>query len=231
MNFANMAEAKVIQLHEDPTLSDLIARSKGVRKNFIIVRDAETNAIIQTKENLVLQTGREFNLRKIFGIPYNSETLANLNERTICLFGIGSGGTPSADPFNPIAPTPTDANLNTKVAFRTVATGNALPAGDDTKYYGMETLGGNDSYYTKRFTGSPTLVVDPLNDECYVKLTLDIVKEDARGTIISELGLYSARLVGTNYLDPKIATRVSFQSEPLGAATNKALVIEYYVYA
>ena len=222
---------KIIQLREDPVLSDLIKRSNGVKKNFIVVRDAETGAVVQTRSNLVLQTGREFNLRKIFGVPYASETTANLNERTICLFGIGSGGTPLADPFNPIAPTPADVELNTRVAFRTLVEGEALPAGDTAKYHSKETLGGNDHYYTKRFTGSPVLVVDAPNDEVYVKITLDIVKEDARGSIISELGLYSARLVGSNYLDPKIATRVTFQSEPLAVETNKALVIEYYVYA
>ena len=222
---------KIIQLREDPVLSDLIKRSNGVKKNFIVVRDVETGAVVQTRSNLVLQTGREFNLRKIFGIPYASETTANLNERTICLFGIGSGGTPLADPFNPIAPTSLDVELNTRVAFRTLTEGTALPAGDNTKYYGKETLGGNDRYYVKRFTGNPILVVDAPNDDVYVKLTLDIVKEDARGSIISELALYSARVVGGNYLDPKIATRVTFQSESLAVETNKALVIEYYVYA
>ena len=45
---------KIIQLREDPVLSDLIKHSDGVKKNFIVVRDAETGAVVQTRSNLVL---------------------------------------------------------------------------------------------------------------------------------------------------------------------------------
>ena len=227
----NNSGTQVISLSEDPILADLIGRSNPHAKhNFIVVRDPETGAILQTRTNLVVRKGREFNLRKIFDIPYDNETQVILDKRSINLFAIGSGGTPTADPFNPLAPTPADVGMSKEVPFRVVPTGQSLPAEDAGKYHDARTLGGNTSYYKKTYS-SKAIVTDDVNDDYYVKLTLDITEKDARGAIVSELGLFSAVKNGAQLIDPRVATRVTFQSEALSQETNKALVIEYYVYA
>ena len=86
----------------------------------IVLKDPETGTILGYRKNLVVRTGREFNLRKIFGMSYNSETITQLNNRTINLFSIGKGGSAASDPFSPLPVTATDQNMNTEVAFRSI---------------------------------------------------------------------------------------------------------------
>ena len=231
MNPLAQPSTKILSLKDDPILSDLIGRSNPSEKNnFIVIRDAATGAVLMTRKNLVVRKGREFNLRKIFDIPYDGETQTILDQRSINLFAIGSGGVPVADPFNPLAPTPADINMSKEVPFRVIPSGESLPVEDVAKYHDARTVGGNTSYYKKTYS-SKAIVTDDANDDYYVKLTLDVTEKDARDAIISELGLYSAVKNGAQFTDPRIATRVTFQSEALSQATNKALVIEYYVYA
>lgn len=226
-----MQDTKLISLNDELALQDLINEdTTGDKYNFIIVRDTETGAILQTRKNLVVRGGREFNLRKLFGIPYNSESITQLNTRTINMFGIGEGGTPSAEPFSPIAPTPADTTLSKEVPFRSVATGVALTGGDELKYHDKRVVTSNDAYYKKLFTAKE-LVMDTSNNDYYVKMTLDITDKDARGTYISELALFTSMVNGTSYTAPLIATRVTFQTEPLSVDTKKGLSIDYYVYA
>lgn len=226
-----MQDTKLITLNDDLDLQDMIGQGASDDKyNYIIVRDAETGTILQTRKNLVVRNGREFNLRKLFGIPYGSESITQLNTRTINLFGIGEGGTPSGEPFSPIAPTPADAGLTKEVPFRSVTKGVALTGGDELKYHDKRVVVANDAYYKKLFTAKE-LVMDNANNDYYVKMTLDITDKDARGTYISELALFTSMVNGTVHTTPLIATRVTFQTEPLSVDTKKGLSIDYYVYA
>lgn len=226
-----MQDNKLITLNDDLALQDLIGQNASDDKyNYIVVRDVETGVVLQTRKNLVVRSGREFNLRKLFGIPYGSESIAQLNTRTINMFGIGEGGTPSAEPFSPIAPTPTDAALNKEVPFRSVPTGTPLVGNDELKYHDKRTVASTDAYYKKLFTAKE-LVLDNINNDYYVKMTLDITDKDARGTYISELALFTSMVTGSVHTAPLITTRVTFQTEPLSVDTKKGLSIEYYVYA
>ena len=223
-------KSDILTLSDDSTLRDLIGQENpNKRNNFIVVRDPVTGKILQTRKNLVVRKGREFNLRKMFNIPYPTENQTQLNNRVINVFGIGSGGTPIADPFNPIAPTPADVGLSKEVAFRTMPNGTPLPAGDVAKYTDSRSAG-STSFYKKAFTNK-NIIMDDANDDYYVKLTLDITEKDARGALVSELGLYSSQYDSGVYSNFLLATRVTFQTEPLAIDTNKGLVIEYYVYA
>lgn len=226
-----MQDNKLISVNDDLALQDLIGQdTSGDKFNFIIVRDNETGKILQTRKNLVVRSGREFNLRKLFGIPYNSESVTQLNARTINIFGIGEGGTPSAEPFSPIAPTPTDMALNKEVPFRSVATGTVLTGGEELKYQDKRIVGSTDAYYKKLFSAKE-LILDNENNDYYVKMTLEITDKDARGTYINELALFTSTVTGTVHSAPIIATRVTFQTEPLSVDTKKGLSIDYYVYA
>lgn len=224
-------DIQLLSFEEKQAMRDAMRGAGDKKANFIIVRDPATNAILQVRKNLVIRPGREFILRKMFQLPYASESVAQLDQRVINLFGIGTGGTPLADPFNPIAPTPADPELSNAVAFRIANASSPLPVGDVTKYADGRVSGADTLFYKKAFT-TQTLVLDDATDDYYNKITLDINSLDARGQLISELALYSARVTAPNtYTDFKIATRVTFQTEPLSAETSKGLAIEYYVYA
>lgn len=209
----------------------ILADHKINNHNFIVVRDPATGEVLQVRKNLVLRSGREFDLRKIFGIPYAGESVAALNSRTLCVFGIGTGGSPVANPFTPIAPTPADTELNTRVAFRTANAARPLSSTDALKYTDSVTTGAETAYFKKTFTSTPSVTIDTARDQVYVKVPLSISAQDARDQLISELALYTAVQNSNVYSGFKIFSRVTFQTEPLQSATGKALDIDYYVYA
>jgi hypothetical protein len=205
----------------------------ALKKGLVTMTDPDTGRVIFAKKaNLILRRGRELTLRKIFGIPYPSSDEVILNATKILLFGIGTGGTPAGDPFNPTAPTPPDAELSTRVPFRLTSASNPLPTVDIPKYVDDVTDGGTGltAWYKKAFTAQE-IVMDDVSDDYYVKLTLDITKEDARDALINELALYSATYSAGNYSSYRIFSRITFPTEPLPSTTNKALTVEYYIYA
>lgn len=210
---------------------DLI-REHGINKhNFIVIRD-ENNEILQVAKNLVVRTGREFDLRKIFGLPYSGETIANLNSRTLCVFGIGTGGTPVGSPFTPISPTAADTDLNSRIPFRSATASSPLSTADAQRYTDAVVSGAQNQYFKKTFNGTPTVTVDATRDQVYVKVPLAISSLDARDTQISEIGLYTANVPAANsYNGFRLFSRITFQTEALPAATSKALNMDYYVYA
>jgi hypothetical protein len=219
----------------------------SVKHNVMIVRDADSGEVLLVRKNLVVRQGREFTLRKIFNMPYGTLTEANFNftpttgtetaellfNRYINLFGIGKGGTPVADPFNPIPPTPADSDLTTPVVFRTSTMVEPLPLIDRPKYMDGR-LDPSDNtvtlWYKKTFT-SKEIVLDNVNNDYYVKIRLDVSNMDARDNIMNELCLYTSRYVNNAFIDFKVFSRITFPTEPLFTSNNKALVIDYYVYA
>lgn len=227
-----ISETKFLALADDLTLQDLVGESddKGQKYNYIVVRDYDTGEVLQTQKNLVVGNGRELTLRKLFAMPYPNESLTQLNQRAINMFGIGEGGAPVASPFIPISPTPADVRLNKEVPFRSIPLNFILDNGDDARYFDKRIINNNQLFYKKLFTNKE-LIIDQIQNDYYVKITLDISDKDARGTVINELSLFSSIFDGVTYTAPLMATRVTFQSEPLAVETKKGLSIDYYVYA
>lgn len=209
-------------------------------QGFVVVKDAETGRILQAKKNLVVRNGRQMTLRKIFNLPgaVVGETATTLSQKSVMLFGIGSGGTPANDPFNPFSPTPSDTGLSSAIPFRVAGTSNPLPDADVSKYTdGRPGIGGNTDWYKKLFSnGSGVITVDAATDSVYNKLSLQISALDCRDRYVNELALYWTRVlpsgVGMNakYSDYFIFSRITFLTEPFPAATAKGLDIDYYVY-
>lgn len=211
---------------------------EGPLNGFVVVKD-ENGEILIAKKNLVVRSGRNLSLRKIFGQPgfILGEDEAALNQKKVLLFGIGSGGTPSSDPFNPTLPTPSDTDLSSPLYFRTSTAALPLSTTDAALYTDGRDVNGTTRWYKKRFSnGNGEFVVDSTNDWVYNKLQLQITEKEARDFFVNEISLYytqyssagvTQNLKYTNY---SLFSRFTFQTEPMPSNTNKALNIDYYVY-
>lgn len=182
----------------------------------------------QPVDNLVVQAGREFALRKLFNlIPSIDTTLDNFNRRVIACFGVGIGGTPLGDPNNPIPPTPADTSLNTPVSLITTTDATS------SIYLDRVTNGVEYNWMKKKFTGSPTIVLNSTTDEYYVKVTLSILNTEVRGRNINELSLFTARDTSTTagvYTNFLMFNRLTFSTEFFPTENTKALEFDYYLY-
>lgn len=203
----------------------------NLKDNFIIIRDKHTGEVLSAANNLVLHKGRTLALRKLFNVLPAGVNQDTFNQRSVCLFGIGSGGTPVSNPFQPTPPTSLDSDLNTKIALRVVdsSRGDRLDTEEQSLYTDGVTEGSAQKFYKKTFN-SIELVSNPDQDEVYVKIGLEISEKDARGALVSELAIYSAKKAANVYTDYEIFSRITFQTESLNESTNKALLINYYVY-
>jgi hypothetical protein len=242
-----MQDCKFLRADERVAFRDLGVGVNGIDHDsnsrihgIVIVRDAETGEILFKKKNLVVRSGREMTLRKIFGIPGSipGETEADLKEKFVLTFGIGNGGTPNADPFNPLVPTPSDSDLSNPISFRSEFGSVTIPLGEADNYADNRiSSGGQVDWYKKVFTnGHGVLTVDPDTDEVYNELELFISSSDARDKFINEIGLYfskynpAANDPSQRHTEFKIFSRFTFMTEPMPSATNKALKISYFVY-
>ena len=237
-----MSEIKHLTLEESLLFRDhkVDGRKEPQLQGFVVVKDAETGKVLLAKKNLVVRKGREMTLRQIFRIPgsINGETESSLKDKSILLFGIGSGGAPNNDPFSPFAPTPSDEGLNAEMPFRLITAADAMAPGEAVLYSdGRSSTGGTTEWYKKTFSnGHGDLTIDPATDEVYVKLRLQISKAEARDQFVNELGLFwakynaSATEQNAKYSEYAMFSRITFFTEPLPSNTNKALDIDYYVY-
>ena len=211
---------------------------EGALNGFVVVRD-ENGEILVAKKNLVVRSGRSISLRKIFGIADTAqgETTSALDQKTVLLFGIGSGGAPASDPFNPTPPTPSDTYLSNHVPFRSSTVALPLSQTEEAKYADPRTVNGTTFWYKKLFSnGRGEFVVDSANDRVYNKLQLQITDKEARDTFINEISLFYTQYSSSGltqelkYTNHTLFSRFTFQTEPLPSNTNKALNIDYYVY-
>lgn len=211
---------------------------EGPLNGFVVVKD-ENGEILIAKKNLVVRAGRNLSLRKIFGQPgfIANEDEAALNQKKVLLFGIGKGGAPMSDPFNPLPPTPSDTDLSSPIPFRSSSSALPLLPSEEALYTDGRDVNGTMQWYKKRFSnGNGEFVVDSANDFVYNKLQLQVTDKEARDLFVNEISLFYAQyspsgltqnLKYTNY---SIFSRFTLQTEPLPSNTNKALNIDYYVY-
>lgn len=245
-----MEDIKKLIFTEDPTMKDkynVSQNSGSFMKGKVIFRDEEGNILLE-KDNLIVLRGRTFALEKLFNktidVNLAPNYTRNLN-RSICLFKIGTGGTPIDQPFNPFVPAPTDMNLAAEVPFITIdndgvddidtSVYRTLGEGDDMRYYDGRVDSGDSSikrYYAKAFDIVPEWNYNTSPDEVFMKVTLRIAAKDARGKYINELSLLLASYnAGTNtYTDIEPFSRICFDTESLKNRT-KTILIDYMIYA
>ena len=69
----------------------------------------KSREIVVDKDNLVVYTGREWVLSRIFNI--NNSNITPTKDYAINWISFGSGGAPTSDPFNPTPPESTDTSI------------------------------------------------------------------------------------------------------------------------
>lgn len=213
-----------------------------------VIRDTESGEVVgveRVRENLVVRTGREYALRKLFNLPPTGDTLTTYSRRMICAFGVGSGGTPSNNPQMAITPTPADSNNNTPVPFKTSTALLPLSPTDLAKYITpgeVITVAGipTTHYFYKRFTGTPIIstvatptLEDPNADEYYVRVKLEIDINECRNSSINEISLYTGMDTTSTpevFTDLRIFSRITFATEYFPLTPTKGISVDYYIY-
>ena len=193
----------------------------------------ETGTSFLIRKNLVVQRGRSFALERVHGIapPVNAGYINDL-QRTILLFGVGTGGTPTDNPFAPIPPTPSDVALTNPVPFRVVDPtdlSTAIATVDVPSYPVYTTVNSKKNYNYKVFDQTQTqYVVNKVDNKIYRKIPLYISPSDCRGYKLNEIALFFCT---GSYTNIEMYSRATFDSESMSQSTGKGLLVNYYTYA
>lgn len=178
------------------------------------------------KSNLVVYQGREWIASRIFNktnlVPQIPQGASGYNH-FIYWFGLGNGGVPAGDPFNPIVPVSTDTNLISPVSFGTSNSAGVLGGLSGSKYYKM------------KFEGID-FIPDADNDSKYLiaRITINVDVQYAEGEILSEAGLFTSPPSGVN---PTVGdangpfhlfSRVTFPA--ISKTGSRQLVFVWYIY-
>ena len=223
-------------------------------RGHLIFRDAETGKVLHEQDNLVLMRTRVFLFEHLFGVdpPQEYECARkqySSENRHICLFKVGSGGADvNANAFNPYTPKFSDKDLSQPVPFviRNIDKDEEVSFQDNVSVYTeltdeMKNLyylpstrpDGSIYYYGKKFneTGSKGWMIDQSTGEIAYSLSMTITEAECRGYMINEIGVILAEYDEENntYIDPELATRITFDTESLKNAS-KAIEIEYIFY-
>lgn len=226
-------------------------------KGHVIIRDKEGN-ILHEEDNLVLMRARVWLFEQLFGASApTTYTGAKINNnRIISLFSIGSGGADiNASAFTPFTPKFNDVDLGQPIPFVTIdpdkpnnSEAQANPSivtelsaeQANTFYMPVSNPDGTTPYYTKRFKdataeeplgSSKKWVLDQSTGGVAFSLALSVERDEARGTLFNEIGLWLAEYDSSNntFKDAELATRLTFQTESLASLT-KGIDIEYIMY-
>lgn len=224
----------------------------------VIIRDADTQEVLHEEDNLVLLRTRVWLFEQLFKTapPTSYGGIKQDNNRSIGLFSIGSGGADiNASAFTPFTPKFNDKNLGQPVPFVTVdpdkpnnsesqsnpSIVTSLSTEQTKKYYMPEDIpDGTRPYFAKRFKdatdanplgSSKKWVLDQNTGSVAFSLALSIDRDEARGSMFNEIGLWIARFnSATNtYVNPELASRLTFSTESLAGLT-KNIDIEYVLY-
>jgi len=147
----------------------------------IYEEDENGNVKLVSKSNLVVYLGREWLVSRAMNIDNTS--ILPLSSDWLCWFGVGYGGCPVGNPFDPISPTNNDISLNSEFPFITE---------DEDLHYGDFRAG--SGCYKKLFDSDPIFVQDENNDNAYLiaQITITLTAQDCNGYIVNEAALFTA---------------------------------------
>lgn len=241
----------------DMSSKDYLKMKAGDLRGRVIFRDPVTQKVIFEKDNLILLRTRVWLLEQLFNInaPSNYK-VSNTAGRSVALFSVGSGGADVNNaPFTPFSPKFSDKDLGEKVPFvienpdkensdrlaNDPSVFTKLDAEQLKTYYHTTTNpDGSTYYFAKRFANATPAkplgdsrgwVLDTSDGSVAFSLKMFIDKDECRGSLINELGLWLARYnSSTNKFDAmELASRITFNTESL-TSLSKGVEIEYIIY-
>ncbi len=221
----------------------------------VTITDSETGKVLLDKDNLVLQRARVWLFEQLFKVAPSEEYINDgaivNNNRQALVLSVGSGGSDlNASAFTTFVPVFSDKDLGQKVPFvlsnpdkdnDTRLNGNPsivkeLTDEQKAKYrfpqnrpdgsvewYGKLPNGSNQE---KPYGTSKGWNINKFTGEVSYTISYSINKDECRGSVINELGLYLSDYSGDN---AELLTRITFQPEPL-SNLSKSLDIDYTLY-
>ena len=232
MQLAGQDAHKIESINNDELSQILASGHTGGVLEFVDMINPETGNCLLRK-NAIVQRGRTFALEKIHNIlaPVEAGYIRDLN-RSILLFGVGTGGTPVDQPFAPLPVANDAASLTTPAPFRIVNPNNASTAiaeSEIASYPVYTEANGKRNYYYKAFDQAQTqFVVNKVDNKIYRKIPLYVSPNDCRGLKINEIALFFCTPI---YGKIEMYSKATFDSESMSADTGKGLLINYYTYA
>jgi hypothetical protein len=173
--------------------------------------------LLHAKSNLIVFSGREWVLQKLFDIQNNDASTSTPPTYGIKWISFGDGGAPTTDPLNPTPPLNTDVALCNEIII----------ANDDTQYAD----GGKKKKLTQK-----QFIQDNANDNRYLIMQLNstLSEIEANNSSINEAGLWISNS-GNAAADPDPATEfylfahVTFPS--IVKDPSLTLQILWYIYS
>lgn len=226
-------------------------------RGHVKITDKETKEVIAEKDNLVLMYTRAWLFCQLFKVNPPADYKQKMQSSDqICLLTVGQGGADiNASAFSPFVPKFSDIDLGQKVPFKVVnpdknndtslapnpsIVEELTEAQKKIYYMPVNQPDGTTYYFAKRPTGatddkpygnSHGLDIDQNSGTISFSMTFDIDKDECRGYLINELGLWMGTFnKNTNsYENLHLATRLTFDTEPM-SSLSKSLEIEYTMY-
>ena len=247
---SNFETFKKIEKNDTINLQETSLRGK------VIIKDPETKEVLYEKNNLIMMRTRIWLFEQLFNIDKPNNYDGNsVNDRSICLFSVGSGGADINNAaFTPFSPKFSDKSLGKRVPFvienpdkensdnlaNDPSVYKTLSSEQKNKYYVIQNNpDGSKFYYGKRFAdatpenplgSSKKWVVDTNSGAVAFSLKMTIDKDECRGEMINELGLWLGRYNQSNtFSGLELASRITFDTESLSSLT-KGIEIEYIIY-
>lgn len=173
------------------------------------------------KHNLVVYQGREWLLQRIMGASHSN--VPSTKDEWINWFGLGTGGVLDSDPLDPVPPTLTDTDLQT----RSMINATDSSAAD---FHVISPGYPEEGFYKIPFD-SVEFEQDPLNDDKWLvtKIIVTIGVDDSNGKQLSEAGLFTAESDAGGYSGAfHLFARVTFPS--IVKTVDRRLVFSWYLY-
>jgi len=185
-------------------------------KGFVKVyqKTQEGNMLLVAKSNMVVYTGREWVLPRIFAV--DNTNLAVLNTQYVSWISFGDGAATSTDPFNPTAPTSNDTAISEIV----------IDSADTGLYQGKK-VPLNVQTYGTNITYSEDINLD--NKYLLAQVNCILNPTQANNQLINEAALWISE---SN--DPTTATSFTMFSHvtfPTFKKTNLEYTINWFIHS
>lgn len=220
-------EVEVKDFYGDNCLADSVnSRGVGIGRapqgfvKIYEVRDDGKKKLLG-KHNLVVYQGRSWLNQRLMNA--NNPNVSSTKDEWINWFGLGIGGVELSDPLDPVPPTLTDTDLESRIMINATDSSAA-------DYHIVSSGYPEEGYYKIPFD-SVEFQQDPLNDDMWLvsKTTITVGVDDANGKQISEAGLFTSESNAGGYAGPfHMFARVTFPS--IVKTIDRRLVFSWYLY-